>query len=844
MIDKNTFFKLWNQLRGINQDDLTSALKSLVNSNQGSTDNLFRNIIDQPAFNTADYQRLRQFLIDWYASLRTMTGSQTQVTDPFSRSNDELDELFRSFGYNFSTDIKGPSVDPVSLKVAFFLDLVNLYKIKGTPQALLEVLQYYGINEVDIYELWVRKESPSSLIFRGNIVAGTSGKPEDTITLPFDLLTENDPHWRYSQSQILTLDKLNKINLPSLSPYFAVKPIYDVDAASLAILFRTVHDQFDIWNGGGTLTEDAAISLLGEDASLLALYLACIYFFNQAFSAGFNSGNNYVIYDGTNTTVSSILDEFDYITQRKITERSQILERLNQYYDTFTRIDSTHFLQNPNDAGNYLALVDSTLKNDLDSLGEPPAVILESLLKDLGDWVKVNINFGFINIALILGGLTSVFADLRGAINFFKPYRARLIPIESIQARNRLFGTIFVEDSFSHDVEQRFYDFITGDGAPCCSGDGTTVICYDSTDSPQYYARDTYDCGSYHDIGAATDLPRPPEFTIEHTIDDYLKCPTDGTGFVVSDLLTRRFIGTNTVHLEKDEDSIGVSITDQTNTLYVANVDIYNIEDPSPSIYDYVITGKNSGSFNVTFSDFIDSENYLLDYKVDKSTSSGILNLSTGDLVRSVLFPAPTADTNYAITGSMVNTVDANPSIFRYSVIEKYTTGFKVQFSAPIDSDNYSFEWIAYDSTASGITDIANGSNYQTVNLPIAQPNNDYAVIVDITNTVDGTSSSIYSYIVKNKTSTSFDVVFSSPIDSPNYKLNWYVISQTLEFNSYEFYQSGEFRDFDTEGTFDCTFGFDLVKVQLLPAGFFILKEDGGYLLQENGGRLLLEESP
>jgi hypothetical protein len=42
-------------------------------------------------------------------------------------------------------------------------------------------------------------------------------------------------------------------------------------------------------------------------------------------------------------------------------------------------------------------------------------------------------------------------------------------------------------------------------------------------------------------------------------------------------------------------------------------------------------------------------------------------------------------------------------------------------------------------------------------------------------------------------------------------------------------------------GTFDCTYGFDAVFIDLLSAGNFLLQENGALLLQENGARIILE---
>jgi hypothetical protein len=841
MIDIETFWKILNVIKtGTADSTLTTALNNLALSNQSTAETLFSNRIDQSAFNTADYTRLRAFIRDWYASFRTGTASSRQISDPYSRSNDELDELFRSFGYDFSTSIRGPSSDPVTIKVNFFLDLVNLYKIKGTPQAILEVLQYYGINDLDIYELWCQKNTENSLIFRGDIAAGTTGDTA-SIQLPFDLLTQGDPHWRYTEGQILTLDRLNKINLPSKSPYFAIKPIYDPNSASLAILQRKVQDQHDIWSGGGSLPQDAEVSIVGGRlTSLLGLYLSCVYVFNNEFNTGVISNNNFFCYDGTTVDTFEILDEYNAITQRTYATRAEYNSYLAQYYDLFTRADVRNFLQAATDAGDILAVLDPTLKNELDSVGEPNIVILASLLKDLGDWIKYNINFGFINIALILSGLDLIFDDLKNAINFFKPYHARLVPLEALNIKNRLFGSIVMEDQAIDEREEYFYDYITGDGAPCC--DSTNTTCYDTTSAGnQYYARDTFDCGSNFDIGAVVD--GGIKIYEEITFRDNLRCPQDSTGPVVSEITDLEMWGRYSRQIPNAVIELDVRLeVDQTDTNYSVVCDVWNEEDPDPSIYDYIITRKSTAGFTVRFSDYIDGDNYWLDFYIRRGEYAGIESLVNGSTQKTVLFGTPKPNTQYALGITLRNIVDATPSMFNWEVIQKQTNGFKVQFSDTIDTNNHYMEWIVVDSTASGIESLSNGAESYVVTLPYTEQNDDYAVILEVKNTIDA-SSSIYTYIITEKTTTSFTVEFSGPMDSPNYTLCWFILPQELEINRMDYYQSGHWHDFDDDGTFDCTHGFDLVQIYVRPIGDFLLQENGFYLLQENGDRIVLEGS-
>ena len=521
------FWKIFTAVSG-GTTDLTDVTKALAQSSQATADKYFTNVIDQIPFNTNDYIRLRSFLRDLYATHKTITSLGSKITDPHSLSNEHLDELFRSFGYNYSTQLKDIDNNPLDSKVRFFLDLVNLYKIKGTPQSVLEVLQYYGVTELDIFEFWLQVDAGGSLVFRGDPVTGTTVNASQ-INFPYDFLTNNDPHWFQTQSQILQLNQINKMNLPSKSPYIGVQPITQPGAES-AILCRTIIDQYDSYIATGDLpVQDAAISLLGIDTSLLELYLCIIYTYNKEYISGIDTTSNIICYDGTNTEAIDILTEYNLLIDSVPTSRENQKESLEEYYRLFTIAQRRYFLQTRNDAGNILNSMNPSLKTSLDNLSDSNVVVLNSLLKDLANWIRSNIGFGFINLGYILSGMQALFNELKPVIDFFKPYRARLVVLEAIQFKHRLFSSIIIEEELDPlSSTDKFYDFITGDSTPCT---------LDST-SPLYYSRETYDCGSYFDIGAATDIRKVFDLHYREEIHDHLPCPSsDTTGFVVSETL-------------------------------------------------------------------------------------------------------------------------------------------------------------------------------------------------------------------------------------------------------------------------------------------------------------------
>ena len=152
MFTVDNFWDILTAASGETVDGMTEVLDSLAKDAKAKGQLYFDFVLGgAPPTNEDDWLRLRAFLLDWYAAHQTIGSATSKITDPRTLSNSDIDELFRSFGYDYSPQLKGHDENPTDLKINFFLDLVNLYKRKGTPQAIVEVLQYYGVTKVDIY---------------------------------------------------------------------------------------------------------------------------------------------------------------------------------------------------------------------------------------------------------------------------------------------------------------------------------------------------------------------------------------------------------------------------------------------------------------------------------------------------------------------------------------------------------------------------------------------------------------------------------------------------------------------------------------------------------------------
>lgn len=835
------FWKILEEIQGTDTD-LTEAVKALARNEKTVSDRLFSNVIDQSAYNSADYQRTRSFLRDWYATHRSLTSFQANINDIYQLPNDQLDTLFQSFGYNLSTSLRHPvSNEAPSDKVNLFLDLVNLYKIKGTPKALLSVLTYYGLVDVDLYEISLQFDDRlggdiNDLVFKGNVVAGTTEDPSP-LYFNYNLLTQRDPHWMQTESQIRNLFDNNDINFPSTTPYFAVKPLFDEKAtdAATGIIRRKVQDRYDTWQAAGfpsentnpVLPQDTIITITGDQCSLLTLYLSCIYTFNKEFSVGssITSETRFVIYSGDKVEAIDIIDEFKELTEVAPASRDDQKIRYNTYLQLFSRLQSTNFLQTSTDAGNLLAVLNPVVKSNLDLLALDNVTVLGTLLRDLGEWVRANLSYGFINMSYILFGIDSLFAQIRDVVEFFKPYRARLVPVEMLEFRNRVFNSILLDDRIEFDLDHEFHDFLVGDSIACCP---------DSTCSLFTHSREYFDCGSYFDIGAVTDLPKELQIDVEYSPRDYMKCPhEDTTGFVISEIISLTYLNVLTEPIPSGVNSHTINLfTSQASTNYGIGLSIrfdQSIDPLAPlEQFAYLVTEKSTSSFTVSFSGTIPNNSYFIDWYVIDSTYSGSVVLAEDST--SAIINIDCTSTNYVVSGTLTNYIDTSASIYAFSISDRTPTSFKVNFSGPLSSPNYKFDYFLCANDVDGIKEILDSD---TVSVSFAHPISH--PVYPLITAIEGDD--LFTWTVVNKSRYGFDVRLSGSTDSTaGYNLLWAIPDQSVpRIDEFQYFQTGGFRHFDEGGTFDCTYSSDIIFIE-------IQKADPLYLLQENGFKLLLED--
>jgi len=497
--------------KGETVSDLDTNLIILAEDSKAKATTLFSENIDLTCHMTDDYKRLKNFLIPWYASLRSFGSTMRHASDVRSLPEDHLNTLINSFGF-----VDSLQEISHSNKIDFFYDLVNLYKIKGTPEAVERVLGYFGISDVELVEYWLKYDQSGDLVFHPEKISSpTQGSlilnPSD---VDFEYITNQDPHWFLSKNQVNQLFLNNRIAFPSKSPYFGIRPIAQLfgktTTPTIAILSRMVQDQYVDYISGNDPIKDIKLTVLNIFSSLLDLYLGTIYAFNSIYPKTNDSSDlSFLSYDGSMTLSNKdIYDLYENITSRANSNNRTDLEANKILYnDYFSKLRSTNFISNFNTSGTVLSTINSDLKDAIDNYNSMNKgdYILKLLLKDLSSWTRDYISDSTPNLSSLILGFSSL-EYVTDVINFFKPYRARLISVEHIYSINDpVLDSVICDDNLDQIINEIIVDFDSASSISCaCPPDIIPCLETDTT-SYIYYSRNTYDNGSYFDIGASID---------------------------------------------------------------------------------------------------------------------------------------------------------------------------------------------------------------------------------------------------------------------------------------------------------------------------------------------------
>lgn len=244
--------------------------------------NFFKAAIDTPAFNSSDYNKFRRLILDWYATNKTFADIQRASSDPQTLDPNLLEIALRSFGFDY-----GSLILQKSIRAQFLLAIANLYKIKGSPVSITEMLKFFGFDNIRIYEWWLVRKGADDIYFEGRKIdtGGTvleEAFPDKRLLTFENFLELDDPHWFYTRDQILNLDTdpvKGLIGLPSITPYFSIATVADLRGItrSYIILSRMFKDQYDNFINNNPPPKDLFIDVANTNTSLIALYLGILY---------------------------------------------------------------------------------------------------------------------------------------------------------------------------------------------------------------------------------------------------------------------------------------------------------------------------------------------------------------------------------------------------------------------------------------------------------------------------------------------------------------------------------------------------------------------------------------
>lgn len=158
-----------------------------------------------------------------------------------------------------------------------------------------------------------------------------------------------------------------------------------------------------------------------------------------------------------------------------------------------------------------------------------------------------------------------------------------------------------------------------------------------------------------------------------------------------------------------------------TDSSYTLVLDLENQLDAISSEYALTVIDKTTSGFTVNYSGDIDSSNYYLNWFATLSgvstdslatqsdletckqeilglmgqNKSGTTQLSLGDSSTNITFDSEFTSPNYALLLNLQNDIDFPSSEYALTITNKTTSGFSVNYSGDIDSDNYKLNWLA-----------------------------------------------------------------------------------------------------------------------------------------------------
>jgi len=444
--------------------DIESFLRPIIVDQRSKSLLFFMKTIDRISKNTDDYKRLKNFFVDWYASNKViLENRKNSIADVNAFRYEDIIEKLKSMGFGFLS-IFATREDLINL----YKDLVELYKIKGTPGALKQIFNFLHF-DIKIYEFWLDYTGSDLILVGYNAFDST-----DTISFNFNAIVNNDPQWLVTKDNIINLLENNKISLPVKTKYIGVNSAFSVSnlKAYFLILDLEIRLEIDHYNDNDPTSFEndrkynfsSDVITYDSNVSVLELYLSYIYILEKYFNVHFNVQNPHRIlsyYPKYQTDPNASPNDFYTIFidfKNRLDKQNPTKSDINEFEDKYVWVNGQHIYEmlNEDSFDHCLENKFSDLKTALDNVlgNQDEKKLKENVFKllrninDLFDTFLTDINSDFFNYLPNLLNYISKDFDIFGddfynIINFFKPYHTQAILKSYISLNERLFDSHF-----------------------------------------------------------------------------------------------------------------------------------------------------------------------------------------------------------------------------------------------------------------------------------------------------------------------------------------------------------------------------------------------------------------
>lgn len=150
------------------------------------------------------------------------------------------------------------------------------------------------------------------------------------------------------------------------------------------------------------------------------------------------------------------------------------------------------------------------------------------------------------------------------------------------------------------------------------------------------------------------------------------------------------------------------------------------------------------------------------------------VSLNLGDTFVDITF-APLPGVNYIVIANFVNEVDSDPMFQSTVTTLKTTTGCRIKWNAPLDSNNYQLAYlIPVVQVISGEFPVNLGDTSAVIPLPVPQGGVNYSVVCNFINTVDN-DPQFQPIDIVSKADGNFGVKWNAGCDSGNYRIAYHL---------------------------------------------------------------------